>query len=230
MSNLSDKELLDLIDNTIADTHYIKDDLKPTKSIYKIFSLWTIFYIITSIFILVYNKLGVYLELYLYDWYFPTTRISSILLLLLTLFAYFILIRKIKGSIKEKDFLMLYSVIPIILILSRLAYPLSYYVNTELIIRLYETIPIDLIAIVIGAVLLNYYYKSNFTKKLIYINIIILILNVLIFSLYSYGQLNNDILTMLEKVFETCRNNGVIVILNYLVIVFSLKRMVEKND
>lgn len=227
---MNNKEIKHLIDNTIADTNYVKDDAKPTNHIYKILKLWTVLYAITSLAILIYDRIGTYQELIFYDWYYPIIRVESILLFTITLLTYVIPTWKMKGSLKEKDFLKFYSIIPISLVLARLIYPLSYYINSELLVTLYSTIPLDLIIIIIGSIILNYYYKARFTKGLIILNIILFIVNTAIFIMFTSGNFRSDTIIILENISETCRNHGLFIILNYIIILKSIKKMVKRYD
>lgn len=227
---MDNKEIKSLIDNAIIDAHYVKDDAKPSNHIYKILKLWTIIYSVTSLAILIYNQIGTYQELIFYDWFYPIVRVGSILLFSVTLLTYVIPAWKMKGSLKEKDFLKFYSIIPISLVLSRLIYPLSYYINSELLVTLYKTIPLDSIIIIIGSVMLNHYYKAKFSKRLIILNIILIIVNTAIFIVYTSSDFYSVPLGIIENISEICRNNGLFIILNYVIILKSIKKMVKNYD
>ena len=125
-------------------------------------------------------------------------------------------------SLKEKDFLKTFSIVLILLIFSRMIYPLSYYLNSSVLIGLYDTISLDLLVLILSSVLLNSYFKTKLTKRLIILNTSIFIINLIIFSLFVSVEIPSLTLIFVQNSLTILRDNGIFVILNFSIILMAI--------
>jgi len=226
---VNSKEILNIVHQTIADTNYIKDDISPKRYMYKIFLRWLLSYAIASGTIFIYQKIGEYLNLYSQTWYFPSVRIMYFLLYGIILILYFanIYYYQRKMSIKEKDFLKFYSLVPCLLIFSKLIIPLSYYINGEVLMSLYKTISLDLLTLIISSSLLSFYFKTKNMKKFLIVNIVIYFIQVIVFSLFFSSANPSSLLIRCFNIMAFLRDNGLFVLLHYSMALIIMKRIVQ---
>ena len=223
------KKLIDLINYTIADTNYVKDFATPYYGIFKTLLYWISMYTISSFILFFYQYFGNLYSLYLNNWYFPLSRLLNIFLFSMSLLVYFIYIFKNKMSLKEKDFLKSFSIIVIMLVFSRMVFALSYYIKSSILVDLYNTIPLDIIILILSGFYLNYYFKSSFSRGIIIMNIVIFILNILVFSLFTSTSNPSSILISIHNLFTILRDNGVFIILNFFILLTILYKL-KKNE
>lgn len=216
------KKLINMINYTIADTNYVKDDATPFEGILRSLLVWFIVYFIGSLVLYFYQSLGNYYMLFENQWYFPLSRFINIFLFSSSLILYFIFIHKTNMSLKEKDFLKTFSIVLILLIFSRMIYPLSYYLNSSVLIGLYDTISLDLLVLILSSVLLNSYFKTKLTKRLIILNTSIFIINLIIFSLFVSVEIPSLTLIFVQNSLTILRDNGIFVILNFSIILMAI--------
>lgn len=216
----SNEKLLNAIDDAIADTYYIKDEATPYRGIFKVLSRWLIIYTITSLILYIHNLMGLHLMMYNYEWYFIISRLTALIMFPVSLIVYFLLLIKTKMTLKEKDFLKTYSSIVILLVFSRIIYPLSYYLDSEILIGLYQTISLDLAVLILSSFFFNYYFKNNLTKNLIIFNIIIFIINIALFSIYVTTDSPSSMLIFMQNGITELRDHGVFVIINFAIMLY----------
>ena len=99
----SRKEILNLIDQTIADTNYIKDDNAISNNIYKLLSNWIMLYFVISILLFISFKTATVNNQLDSRWYFPVQRIITMITYPLILIYYFYCVHKKAYSLKERD-------------------------------------------------------------------------------------------------------------------------------
>ena len=135
---------------------------------------------ISNLIIYLTHTIGTVFNLIEEDWFFPLIRILYISLFLFTLIIYICLINKVNMSIKENDFLKLYIIIPILLAFTKIIFPLSYYLNTEILLGLINTISLDLITLILSSLLVKFYFKDKHLNIFILYNIVIFVINIMI--------------------------------------------------
>lgn len=230
MENNKNKELINIIEQTIIDTRYIKDKETPYSNICKTFFFWTLFYSLVSFIIYLYHIIGDNFLLFEKDWYYSISRVLNISLFSILLISYFVIFSKKSMSLKEKDFLKFYSIIPVFLVFTRIIYPLTYYLNTDILIGLYNTLSLDLLILIFSAFMINFYFKSKFSRNLILLNIIIYIANMIFFSIYITIDAPSTLLIDVNMLITMCRDNGAFVILHFIIVILFLKKVSKVND
>lgn len=166
------KENLELIQNTIYDTKYVLDDASPNKGIKKVLSQWLFSFFIVNLLSFLIVQISLKTHFWGTEIYYSMYRIFNILSLLIPVMIYFLFLKKINMTIKERDFLQSFSIYITLLSLIKMYPALSYYINTDIMLLLYDTIPLDLLVIFL-AIFQIYRYFHN--KSLIYLNIILLV-------------------------------------------------------
>lgn len=226
---MNEKKILQIIDQTIADTNYVKDDRIPYYNIKKIITRWLIFYVVSNIIIFIFQTLGNYLNIIFTSWFFPLIRILNLSLFSLSLIFYFYNIYKTKISVKEKDFLMLYTVVPVLLIFTKVLMPLSYYLNTDILIGLINTISLDLITLILSAFLIKYYFKESSFNFFILYNLFIYLINIAIIYLFTSVLIQSTILIKIYNFIILCQDYGVFILAHYILMISLIKRF-SKNE
>lgn len=178
MKKLKNEEKLNIIKNAINDTRIIIDKDRPSRGIKRTLFLWVLCYLLINIFFIIFSKISLACNFWGTDIYFSLYRVLTLLLYIILPAVYLISIKFINMTLKETIFLKNFCYIPILLSICKLIYPLSYYLNFEILIQLYDTIPLEMIFIIIG--LIQFY---NYFKKPKYLCIIMLSIGyVLIFT------------------------------------------------
>ncbi len=193
------KAIKNLIDMTIGDTKYILDDARPIQGIYKTLFIWFLFYtcstvtllIFDSVFPVFYFKQGI--NSGSLNQFFSIKRTLTILFFITTLISYLILVLKIKMSLKEKDFLKLFFVFIVLYSLSRMIYPIAYYINPNILMNFNNALPLDLVRNIVALILLLNYMKDKRYYGVIFANSLYLLLNFVSFML-SNNSLSEDVL------------------------------------
>ena len=134
---------LDTINNTIIDTKFILDDGKPYKGIYKTLFFWILSVFLSSIIISIIPYFALTYAWVEFEIYYTIFRIIYIVLFTIPILVYFISTKRMEMTLKELNFLNTFSFIPILISFFKLLTPLSYYLNVDFLLTLYNVIPID---------------------------------------------------------------------------------------
>lgn len=219
------KEVLDLINQTIGDTKYVLDDAKPYKGILRVLIFWILLYTVASIIFYILNEINTNYELYNTNWYYPLYRISNIIIFTSLPIIYFIKTKKTTMTLKEKNFLHNWIIIPILLSICRMLFPIAYYLNAEIMLQLYSTLPFDLCINIIGLFILYKYFKTTCLKILLVINSIYVVFSTIWLS-YFMNNLNvTDIEITIMQIVTTLQSNGVIIIVSIITFILLYRRL-----
>lgn len=226
--NMNKKDTIRIINETIADTNYIKDDKIPYYNLEKVLKNWVMVYMGSNIVILIANIIANLLDLQFTVGFFSTIRFLYFSLFLLSLFTYCYQIHKVKMTIKEKDFLFLYLIVPILLSFSKIILPISYYINTDILLNLVNTLSLDLITLLISALLFKNYFKNKTFNYFIIYNFVIYIINFC--TIYSFGAVTSmpEWLAFLYNSIIFFKDYGFFVLAHFVILHFCLK--VVKNE
>lgn len=170
-------------------TKYILDE-HAFKGIGRIMKVWFITYAGSILFLLA-NFLFVYPNMQSLsqnaNLYFSFVGVANIILFALCIFCFILSIRTTSLSFKEKESLLLLFPIIVLLSLSQMVFPLSYYfpiINNYS--GLYQTIPIDVIATLFGILILYTLYKNRNMFLIIFIDILYICIIPIILSTDYY--------------------------------------------
>lgn len=154
------KSLLNLIDQTMEDADYIAEE-RRYDGLTSILVQWFKIYSILAIFQMVISPLAYYMGWHSekHWWYFPFYRWTTILLSVFLAFLWFKLIKKTKVDLRQREFIRFFSIPIGLLILNKLIYPVSYYINVEMFINLSRGFPLELIFAAVGIWMIMYYTR-----------------------------------------------------------------------
>ena len=225
---MNQKDTIRIINETIADTNYIKDDRIPFYNLKKVLKNWIIVYMGSNIVILFAHIVARLLNLQFASWFFPTVRLLYFGLFLFSLFMYCYQIYKVKITIKEKDFLMMYIIVPILLSFSKIILPISYYINTDILLNLVNTLSLDLITLLISATLFKNYFKNKTFNYFIIYNFVIYIINFCTIYFFESVTSMPEWLAFLYNWIIFFKDYGFFVLAHFVILHFCLK--VVKNE
>lgn len=162
-------------------------------------------------------------------YFFPLVRILYILLFLSSLIYYIYFVCKRKISIKENDFIKMYIIIPILLAFTKIIFPISYYLNTEILLGLINTISLDLITLILSSLLLRFYFKDNHLNIFVLYNVVIYLLNIIV--IYSFSSLNSRPLFLINmyNFVNFLQDFGFFVLAHFTFILIYMRKII-KNE
>ena len=227
---MKEKELIHIINQSVADTNYIKDDKLPCYNLKKVLKSWITFYMISNLIIYLIHTAGTMFSLNEKNWFFPLIRILYIVLFLFTMIIYIYFINKIKMSIKENDFLKLYIIIPILLAFTKIIFPLSYYLNTEILLGLINTISLDLITLILSSLLLKFYFKDNHLNIFILYNVVIYIINIMIVFSFSSFNVNSLFLINVYNLVNFLQSYGIFSLVHFIFILVYMRKVIKNEE
>lgn len=178
------KEQMDIINQTINDTKYLKDDYKPSRGLIKVISTWFCMYIISEIIFNFINELNFRYRLFLiYDWYFAVYKLFIVVVsLLITLFT-IIYVNKINITFKERDILKGWLIFPILFTVIDILPVFTSFLNSELVFDFYSAFPLTLLLTLMMVVFIYSQYKYKELIGVILLNSISIMFTFVIMSL-----------------------------------------------
>lgn len=221
-------EELELIQNTICDTKYVLDDASPSKGMRKLLSKWLFSFFVVNLLLFLIIQVSIQACFYGTEIYYSVYRISNILFLLIPVMIYFVFLKKINATIKEREFLSGFSINIILLSLIKMYPAISYYLNTDIMILFYDTIPLDLLVIFLSIFQMYKYFRD---KSLIYLNIILFIYMILFIFIKSiaFNTANvNLLLSNMMSLIDYLTMFSVIPIFVFGLLIFLLKNYEKK--
>ena len=96
------------------------------------------------------------MSLYITDGFdgFEITRLITLALFTVVIAIYYICLLRTSMTMKEKDFLKVFSIFIVLFSLLRMLFPLSYYMNFTVLLQLYNTFPFDIVINMIALIFL----------------------------------------------------------------------------
>ena len=163
-------------------------------------------------------------------WFFPLIRILYISLFIFTLISFIYFINKTTMSIKENDFLKLYIIIPVLLAFTKIIFPLSYYLNTDILIGLINTVSLDLITLILSSLLLRFYFKDNHLNIFILYNVVIYLINIIV--IFSFSSLNNSQLFLINmyNFINFLQDFGFFVLAHFTFILIYIRKIIKNEE
>lgn len=165
-------EKLDIIKKTYSDTKFVLDKPDYANGIKSITLYWLASLGITNFILFLFICIAKYLNFWGTDFFFKFHNILFMCLNLFTLLVYLSFLKNKNISLKEKHFLKLFAIIPLLVFISKVIFPISFYFNFEFLLALYDSIALDLIATLIGTIMFYNYFKE---KKYIFLSLLTII-------------------------------------------------------
>ena len=227
---MSYKEKLDIIQDTINDTHFVLSREKGNYQICLYLKYLIISYLLISAIIFVYVKISQLFNFWGDDLYFLIYRFQIIFFYILVPFLYFRKTFKDKLSLNERYILNVFSLIPILIGFNMVLFPILYYIDANWILFAHETIPLESIAMVIGAFILFAQFKNKRLLINVLINVIYIALFILIKSYLNHADvLPETAMIIIRNSFSYISVYNVISIVS-LVLMYLILMKRKKND
>lgn len=150
---------LNIIEQAMNDTKYIKDTYQPTLGIIKMLKLWFLIYAFSILTFFIIDKINMSFELYNYPSFYTIYNLYRIMICCIIPIIVFICIQKSDISLKERRYLKIWLVFPILFCLDNCLASISSLLNAETLISYYQSFPISSIVNIIFLVYLYYYFK-----------------------------------------------------------------------
>lgn len=204
-------EQMDIINQTINDTKYLKDNYKPSRGLIKVISTWFCMFIISKFIFNFINDLNFRYRLFLnYDWYFSVYNLFIVVVsLLITLFT-IVYVNKINITFKERDILKGWLIFPILFSLIEILPVLTTFLNSGLVHDFYSAFPLTLLLTLIMVIFMYFQYKYKELILIIGINSLLIafifIIMSLILNLHEVTDLQADLILMFNDFlsYKTC--------------------------
>lgn len=205
------KERLNIIEQSMNDAKYIKNSYQPTLGIKKILKYWFLLYFFSILTFFIVDKANMNFDLYNYSSFYTIYNLYRIAICCFIPIILFICILKTNISLKERRYLKIWLVFPILFCLDNCLTSISYFLNAEILITFYQSFPISSIINIIFLVYLYSYFKNK--------SFIILIIIYTVYCSYSFYFLSVYFNLIESNVFQT----NLYVVMNY----FQTYRIVE---
>lgn len=225
-----EEKIIHVINQSVVDTNYIRDDKITCYSLKNVLKNWIIIYTFSNLIIYLVQKTGTVFNFNQMSWFYPLVRILYISLFILALISFIYFINKSKMSIKENDFLKLYIIIPGLLIFTKVIFPLSYYLNTDILIGLINTISLDLITLILSSLLFKFYFKDNRLNIFILYNIFIYLINIVV--VFSFSSINNSSIFLITvyNFINFLQDFGFFVLAHFIFILIYMKKIIRNEE
>lgn len=223
------RENLTIINDAIFDTEFILNNGKPKSGMYKVLFYWFVSFTLPTLFFYFVNFFNEKLEILDIELYFKINRYGTLFLYIIPLIVYIVLLRKTKMTLKEKNFLMANFIIFVMFSFEKIIYPLSFYINLEVLIMLYEIFPISVVFLLILLINLYNYFKNKkywILEAIAFIYMIVL----LVIKLITYQSMTNlpEIIFNINNVLNTFNYYSVLLIFVILLSLILIKK--EENE
>lgn len=174
--------------------------------------------------LILYQIMGLKYDWVEYDLFYSIARINCIVLYSLSGVVYYFDVLKTKMTLKERDFLKLFGFIIIMIILSKLIYPISYYWEGDFFITIYNYFSLELLIMIIASAILNFYFKDKCTRNLFLVNIIYYLMNAVIQIIFYKVEISSHFLYEVNYYITVLRDFGVIIAITFIVLEVHLYR------
>ena len=203
------EDIINKIQQAKIDTRYVLDGEVPVRGVKRVLGVWLISYIIASL--IIYFSTQYFMSFYITDGFdgFEITRLITLALFTVVIAIYYICLLRTSMTMKEKDFLKVFSIFIVLL-------------------QLYNTFPFDIVINMIALIFLFNYLKDKTAFISIGMNIIFVALMTYVFSIVMNSSELSGTLLSLNDMLVVLRDNGIIIIVSLFTIILSMKhRKVE---
>lgn len=223
MSKNNDINKLKIINQAIKDTEYITTEYSPYRGIISVFCKWLICY--SSMMLLIYVidilnfKFGFYNYKYFYNLYNGGKVIFNICI---NLYIWKTICLK-ELSVKERRFLKLWIIFPILFSIEIIIPILTNYLNTDAMISFYQTISLSYIIVLIELFYIYSYFRNKRTMIITLLFICYIVVSFILKAyIYSSRAISNSF-GVFMNIFYDFDTYGLVAIIMLFTIIF-LKR------
>lgn len=219
---------IDIINNGISDGKYFLDDSKPYKAILKALFCWSISILIKNLVLYIFFSISQANEFFGTNTYYIIFDIASIIFECTSLFIYIYLYFKTESTIKEREFLKLFSIVPIGIFIYHIVSFLVVLYPIDFLFNIFYSIPLDIILSIIGLCIIYTYFKNK--SSLIFIGIISAYI---IFQIFVYAILPQEytvetayitFFSSFINIFSMINTFQIIVFIPFIIVTLLLKK------
>lgn len=171
---------MDIINNGISDGKYFLDDTKPYKAILKTLLYWSISIFIKNLVLYPFFTISQSNGFFGTSRYYAIFNTMSLIFECTSLLIYIYMYFKTESSLKERDFLKLFSIVPIGIFLYHMITFLVVLYPIDFLFNIFYSIPLDIILTIIGLGIIYTYFKNKSSFILIIMIFIYIFLQILV--------------------------------------------------
>lgn len=158
---------IDIINNGISDGKYFLDDSKPYKAILSILSYWSMSILFKNLILYIIFTISQANGFFGTTEYYIIYDSISLIFECTSLFIYIYPYFKMESTLKERDFLKLFSIVPIGIFICHIISFLVVLYPIDFLFNIFYSIPMDIILSIIGLYIIYTYFKNKTSVILI---------------------------------------------------------------
>ena len=221
-------EKIKIINKAISDTKFLLDKPFFTVGLKRCIKRWLISIILLNLILFLFDILLQTLTIFESNTIYHVHNILFIMLNIIPLCIYLIFISEKNLSLKEKHFLRLFFIIPILFFLNKILFPLAFYLNFDYLLSLYDSISLELFATIIATLLLYYFFKNIKYLYLTFVTLIYTVVSSVIKIIYLNSEQVNYALLKLFNFNDFINNYSIFSILIFLFVIYFISK--EQNE
>lgn len=223
------KELLEILNNTKKDVVHLKQQKISISSTYNIIRTWILVYGLTS-FIFLFNVIFVqsYVSAQSYELYGAVNRLSLIVLHLACIIAYLLALKFNTTTLWERERLLVLTPVIILLSMSQMLYPLSYYIpQLYSVYNIFVSISFDLWLCLIAITILYTITHNKNILIVLSVNIVYLVVSLLMMLMSNSISYANEMFPIFRNITLIINQTGMAVAILMLLSTFFIRKEIK---
>lgn len=223
------KELLEILNNTKKDVVHLRQQKISISSTYNIIRTWILVYGLTS-FIFLFNVIFVqsYVSAQSYELYGAVNRLSLIVLHLACIIAYLLALKFNTTTLWERERLLVLTPVIILLSMSQMLYPLSYYIpQLYSVYNIFVSISFDLWLCLIAITILYTITHNKNILIVLSVNIVYLVVSLLMMLMSNSISYANEMFPIFRNITLIINQTGMAVAILMLLSTFFIRKEIK---
>lgn len=223
------KELLEILNNTKKDVVHLKQQKISISSTYNIIRTWILVYGLTS-FIFLFNVIFVqsHVSAQSYELYGAVNRLSLIVLHLACIIAYLLALKFNTTTLWERERLLVLTPVIILLSVSQMLYPLSYYIpQLYSVYNIFVSISFDLWLCLIAITILYTITHNKNILIVLSVNIVYLVVSLLMMLMSNSISYANEMFPIFRNITLIINQTGMAVAILMLLCTFFIRKEIK---
>ena len=223
------KELLEILNNTKKDVVHLRQQKISISSTYNIIRTWILVYGLTS-FIFLFNVIFVqsYVSAQSFELYGAVNRLSLIVLHLACIIAYLLALKFNTTTLWERERLLVLTPVIILLSMSQMLYPLSYYIpQLYSVYNIFVSISFDLWLCLIAITILYTITHNKNILIVLSVNIVYLVVSLLMMLMSNSISYANEMFPIFRNITLIINQTGMAVAILMLLSTFFIRKEIK---
>ena len=223
------KELLEILNNTKKDVVHLRQQKISISSTYNIIRTWILVYGLTS-FIFLFNVIFVqsHVSAQSYELYGAVNRLSLIVLHLACIIAYLLALKFNTTTLWERERLLVLTPVIILLSMSQMLYPLSYYIpQLYSVYNIFVSISFDLWLCLIAITILYTITHNKNILIVLSVNIVYLVVSLLMMLMSNSISYANEMFPIFRNITLIINQTGMAVAILMLLSTFFIRKEIK---